>query len=111
MIIKGAVIRGKGKGKILGFPTANIEFSSNLPSGVYGGKVNIGGKRYRAAIFYGEGKKILEAHVLDFSGDLYGQIIEVEVAEKIREVKKFEAEKELKEQIVKDIKQIRKDRS
>lgn len=106
MIVKGTVIRGKGKGKMLGFPTANIEFNSNLPSGVYGGKVNFQGKQYRAAIFYGEDRKILEAHLLDFSGDLYDRAIEVEVTDKIREVKKFENDKTMIEQIRDDIRRI-----
>jgi riboflavin kinase/FMN adenylyltransferase len=109
MKIKGTVIRGKMKGRNLGFPTANIIYADDLPSGVYTGKVYVRGNGYKAAIFYGDDKKILEAHLLDFSGDLYDQEIEIEVGKKIREVKKFDTEDELKKQIAKDIEQIKKD--
>jgi riboflavin kinase/FMN adenylyltransferase len=109
MMMKGIVIKGKQKGKELGFPTVNIELEDDLASGVYGGKVNVDGRRYRAAIFCGTDRKILEAHILDFSGDLYGQEIEIEVGKKIREVMRFENEEELKNQIIKDIEQIKKD--
>jgi riboflavin kinase/FMN adenylyltransferase len=107
MKIKGTVIKGKQKGQGLGFPTVNIEYENGLASGVYSGKVNFQGKEYQAAIFYGNNKKIIEAHLLDFSGDLYGQEIEIEIEKKIREVIRFENIEELKKQIAKDIEQIK----
>ena len=106
--MKGIVIKGKQRGRILGFPTANISYENGIASGVYAGKVYFEGNEYRAAIFYGNDKKIMEAHLLDFSGDLYGQEIEIEVGKKIREVMKFENEEELKNQIIKDIVYINK---
>jgi riboflavin kinase / FMN adenylyltransferase len=106
MKIKGLVIKGKNKGKKLGFPTANLALEADFEakSGVYAGRVCFDGKSYKSAIFIGKEGNILEAHILDFSGDLYGKEIEVEIGKKIREVKKFNSDKELQEQIREDIK-------
>lgn len=106
--IVGIVVKGKQKGRELGFPTANLVlFDSAIQSGVYAGKVNFDGGEYVAAIFVSEACDLLEAHILDFQGDLYGKEIEVTVGQKIREVIKFESEKELVNQISKDLLQIR----
>ena len=102
--ISGIVIRGDGRAKKLDFPTANLDFDGNLESGVYAGKVEYVGKIYPAVIFLGRSRKFLEAHLLNFSGDLYGKKIAMEVGKKIREVMDFENDDKLKEQIVKDIK-------
>lgn len=116
MKITGKVVKGRGKGERLGFPTANIRLNKNIGSGVYKGKAKarewrtndkrMGTKEWLAGIFVGEDKKMLEAHLIDFSGDLYGQEIEVEIGEKIREVMKFNGNEELKEQIKKDIEYV-----
>lgn len=103
MKINGVVIKGKNKGKALGFPTANIKIGGECESGVYGGFVFVNEKKYKAAIFIGRDKKILEAHILDFSGNLYGRKIEVEAVEKIREARSFKGDEELREQIAIDI--------
>lgn len=106
MIISEKVVRGKGKGKKLGFPTVNIKLNKKIESGVYAGKVSYDGKEYKAGIFVGKDKKILEAHLIGFSGDLYGKKIEVEIQERIREAKKFGSDEELKRQIKKDIEHV-----
>lgn len=102
MMISGVVIKGVGKGKNLGFPTVNIQLLENIESGVYSGKVFFDGKKYKAGIFVKE--NILEAHIIGFNGDLYGEEIEVEIGERIRDVKKFENKEELKKQIKRDLK-------
>lgn len=107
MRIRGIVIKGKDKGRALGFPTANIKIGGECESGVYGGFVFINEKKYKAAIFIGQDKKILEAHILNFSGDLYGEEIEVEAGEKIREAMSFKSEEELKKQIERDLEIIK----
>ena len=105
-IITGRVIAGKNKGRILGFPTANIVLNADLPGGVYSGSVRTVKGSYRAAIFIGP-ERIFEAHLLDFSGDLYGQEIQVEIGEKLRDIRKFESDEDLKKQIGVDVQMIR----
>lgn len=101
--ISGKVIHGKSRGKELGFPTVNIELPDKIQSGVYAGIVTIDGEEYVAGIFAGLDGKKLEAHLPDFSGDLYGKEIGVRIGKKIRDVRKFGNDKELTEQIKKDI--------
>ena len=96
-------MRGKRLGKSFGFPTANIKLDEKLEGGVFVGSVLIKNKRYKAAIFIPAKGDILEAHILDFDGNLYGKEIEVEISEKIRDVVKFDDDKNLVEQIKKDI--------
>lgn len=101
--IIGQVIKGSGRGRIIGFPTVNIELRDKLRSGVYGGIIEIDNKKYKAGVFIGRDGKILEAHIIGFSGNLYREEIEVEIGKKIREVMKFNSNKELRQQIEKDI--------
>lgn len=103
MKVRGIIIKGKGRGRKFGFPTANVALKKEIPSGVYKGSIHIKGKKYQAAIFVGKNKKILEAYVLDFNGDLYGKKIEVEIGKKIRKAMDFKNEEELIEQIKKDL--------
>lgn len=107
MKISGIVIKGRQKGKELGFPTANVVLRDEIgiEDGIYAGKVIFEKKEYKAAIFVKD--NMLEAHILDFDGDLYGKEIEVEIGKKIREVIKFDNEEQLKKQIAKDIELIR----
>ncbi len=105
MRITGNVIRGRDIGKKLGFPTANIELKEKLASGVYAGNVYFQDKKYKAGLFIH--KNILEAHILEFSGDLYGKKIEVEIGKKIREAERFKSEEELKKRIKKDLEMIK----
>src|SRR3989344_2407523 len=105
--IKGKVIRGKKKGRLLGFPTANIEVAEDLSAdvGIYAGRVKIYGELYEAALYI-RGDKIIEAFVFDFAGDLYGQEAEVIIDKKIREKLEFKDDKEAIEQITKDVSEI-----
>jgi riboflavin kinase / FMN adenylyltransferase len=106
MKISGKIIRGKRKGRKLGFPTVNIELNDKIECGVYAGAVRIANKDYKAGIFVNNEGTLLEAHLIGFSGDLYGKEIGVEIINKIRDVIIFESDKELKEQIKKDIENI-----
>lgn len=105
--IIGIVIGGKKLGRKLGFPTANIQLKEVLKGGAYAGNVTLEGKEYHSAIFIWADKPLLEAHLLDFEGDIYGKKIEIEINSKIRESIKFGSEDEIKKQIVKDIEIIR----
>lgn len=105
--IIGKVSEGNKKGREFGFPTANIALTEKIDSGVYRGSVIVGEKIYKSAIFVWPDKPVLEAYLLDFSGDLYGQELTVEIIDKVREVIKFDDEKELIEQIKADVEVIR----
>ena len=105
MKIKGIVKRHLGRGKKLGFPTANLDWHAEIPDGVYVGKVN---GNMLALIFSGMAKtyeekdKQLEVYILDFDQDIYDQEIDVELLQKIRDNKKFNSEAELIEQMKHD---------
>lgn len=103
------VTEGSKKGFDLGFPTANIEnIPIDIASGVYSGWVKIHNKKYKSAINIGSaptikgGKKLIEAHILHFSKNIYGETIEVGFSQKLRDEKKFASTDELIEQIKKD---------
>ena len=105
--IAGKVKRGDGYGKKLGFPTVNLEIESGntevLPTeGVYAGGALLEGKEYRAGIVIGPGSKV-EAHMLGYNGDAYGQQVTLTINKFLREYKKFDTEEELIIQIKKDI--------
>ncbi|MEO5635218.1 MAG: riboflavin kinase [Candidatus Paceibacterota bacterium] len=101
--IYGIVVRGKGYGRKLGFPTVNLDADAkDIPVGVYAGKGIINRKIYRAAIIISEGKS--EAHLLGYRGDAYGKEVTLKLKKFLREYKNFNSEKELIDQIVKDIK-------
>ena len=105
--IKGVVIKGKGKGTEFGFPTANILLKKRVDGGVYSGRVKFNGAGYRAALFILPGGEALEAHIFNFSGDLYGKEITVEIGEKVREAIKFKSEEELINRVKKDIEEMK----
>lgn len=110
----GTVIRGRGRGKNLGAPTANLIVHPDqiLPLGVYAVKVygitdvpmpgvaNIGRKPT-----FGEENVTFEIHIIGFSGDLYGKELRVEFLAKIREERAFPNIKDLSFQIQRDIEQ------
>ena len=107
------VTQGEHLGQQLGFPTANLD-STGLalpPNGVYAALAYVNGRPYRAALNIGfrptfarESKLVhVEAHLLDFSDNLYGQELEVQIAGKLREERKFSSRTELQEQIRRDI--------
>lgn len=117
--LSGKVIHGAGYGKKLGFPTANIDRRQylrenfKLTFGIYGGFAILpNGKRYKAAIVIGplDAKKLpkLETHILNFSGNLYGKKILVELHRYIRKFKAYTTVEALKKQIEKDIIKIKK---
>ena len=114
--ISGVVGYGQQLGRELGFPTANVQlnrFSAPL-SGVFAVRVNVAGALYWGAANVGLRptvgdlvKPILEVHLLDFAGDLYGQRIAVEFLHKIRDEEKFASVEALVATITGDVKKIR----
>ena len=108
MTYSGIVQEGEKRGRALGYPTANIPLEANSVSGVYAATVTFRGKEYPSAVFADQKRKILEAHLLDFSDDMYGEVISVELGEKIRENRSFKDDMALREAIARDIQAIRK---
>lgn len=102
MKIKGRVVRGRGIGAKLGYPTANIKCSDCPDSGVYFTLVDVGEKSYRAAAVVKN--DLIEVLLFNFSGDLYGQELEIKLLKKVSEIEKFDNERDLIEKIKKDIK-------
>ncbi len=90
--VRGRVERGAGRGKGMGFPTVNLPLApgQDVGHGIYAVRVEHGGRRYHAAGYvgarptFGEGQPVLEAYLLDFAGDLYGEEIEVEFIARLR---------------------------
>jgi riboflavin kinase/FMN adenylyltransferase len=105
--IRGTVVEGKQEGKALGFPTANIPLTGTTLSGIYAGRVQVDESVYGAALYADPVRGVLEAHLLDFAGDLYGKSIAVEVLAKIRDSSAFENVEVLKAAIAHDIEMIR----
>lgn len=116
--ILGKVVHGDHYGKKLGFPTANIDRRDyvrrklKIKLGIYAGwAVLSSAKKYRAAIVIGPidktGLPKLEAHLIGFSGNLYGKKISISLGKYIRPFKKYTNIEDLKKQIKKDIKKVR----
>jgi riboflavin kinase/FMN adenylyltransferase len=110
--LSGQVVKGQQIGRSLGFPTANIQIAEDyklLPrDGAYAVHAEVNSIRYKAILNIGDRptvdgqKKTIEAHLIDFEGDLYGQELRVYFQEFLREEKKFESLDALKNQLVVD---------
>ena len=111
--IDGKVVTGAQRGRTIGFPTANLEnIQTILPeNGVYAAFCRLNAKTYACAVNIGpnptfsESSKKFEAHLINFSGDLYGQNLEIHFIKKIRSIKTFADKKELTEQLKLDVTQ------
>ena len=115
--LTGPVITGQQLGTKLGFPTANLDVAGILtpPAGVYAANARISRQTFRAAVNIGwrptvasgETQLHVEAHLLDFAGDLRGQELELTFLQKLREEEKFPSLEALRAQIAADIAQVR----
>jgi riboflavin kinase / FMN adenylyltransferase len=99
MKLCGTVISGDGRGRGLGFPTANLDIQKgvDIPApGVYAGQAIVGETPYKAAIHIGprptfaDATSTVEAHILDFSADIYNQTICLVIIHKLRDIEKFD---------------------
>ena len=116
--MSGVVEIGDQRGRTLGFPTANIplDHSQVWPAlGVYAARVHAGRQRHLAAVnigvrptIYGpDGAPLLEAHLLDFDGDLYGKVLSIDLVERLRPEQRFGGLDELVTQLRSDVARAR----
>lgn len=116
--LQGVVVKGQSLGRELGFPTANLDLQSDLKlipaSGVYAVKVDIDGILYDGMMNLGNRPTIddltstnIEVHLFNFSGDLYGKMLTVQLLSRFRDVIKFDSIEALKSQLAKDETNIR----
>ena len=115
--ICGQVVMGDQIGRKMGFPTANLEVTGLIlpPNGVYAASTKLAGKLYRVALNIGVRPTVasakpelrVEAHLLDFNGQLYGTELELEINSKLRDERKFSSASELREQINRDVVAVR----
>lgn len=114
--IRGTVMTGRDRGgRLLGFPTANINLYDELSpkTGVYAVIVECKGNKYKGVANIGYSPTFddriftVEAHILDFNDDIYGQKIRVNFIKRLRDEKKFLNISELSKQIKKDIDKAR----
>jgi riboflavin kinase/FMN adenylyltransferase len=117
--LDGLVVPGAGRGRTIGFPTANVDTPNELrpaagvyavrvrlqgqpPGPFYGGAANIGVKPT-----FGGTEVTIEAHLFDFEGDLYGKKVRVQFLERLRPEKRFGSASELAGQIARDLEAAR----
>lgn len=109
----GKVRKHKQRGKKLGFPTANINVKKGIPEGIYVSQTKVGKLVYKSLTFIGTAKTFnetkfhAETYILDFSKNIYGQWISVEVINKLRGNKKFKLAEDLIKQMKQDEKEAR----
>ena len=116
-VLRGEVVEGDRRGRTIGFPTANVRPDpvALVPArGVYAGFVRVGEETFAGCTNVGvaptfdRAESRVEAHLLDFQGDLYGRALDVEFTQRIRGEKRFSGVDELKEQIHRDVEQARR---
>jgi riboflavin kinase/FMN adenylyltransferase len=114
--LTGKVVNSDKRGRVLGFPTANLDIKPQqaLPdNGIYATIARVDGKQFLSATnigtrpTFGKGKRMLETHLLDYEGNLYGKEIRVEFVQKLRDEQRFLSSEELKTQIEKDVRTVK----
>ena len=116
--VSGSVVKGQGRGKKIGFPTANIlvENSRLIPkNGVYQTLTTFKEMVYQSITnvgvnptFKDDKKTIVETNIFDFDQDIYGETIKIEFIDYVREEKKFNSVNELVDQISLDVEAVKK---
>jgi riboflavin kinase/FMN adenylyltransferase len=113
--LRGKVITSDKRGRVLGFPTANLDIKPQqaLPgNGIYATITQVDGKQFPSATnigirpTFGESEKTVETHLLNYKGDLYSKEIRVEFVQKLRDEQRFPSSEELKVQIEKDVREV-----
>ena len=111
MRIEGVIAQGKQLGRTIGFPTANLQSTGGLDlqlRGVYAAWFEVDGERLPCMVNIGhhptlpEGAPTIEAHIFDYSGDLYGKNAAVELVSLLRPEQKFPSVEQLRLQLERD---------
>jgi riboflavin kinase/FMN adenylyltransferase len=114
--VRGRVVHGAKRGRALGFPTINLALPTQrlLPrDGIYAVWAEMGEGRFKAAATlgvrptFGGGERVLEAYLLDFSGELYGDEVEVAFVKRLRDEIAFASPAELSAQIARDVEETK----
>jgi riboflavin kinase/FMN adenylyltransferase len=113
--LSGPVVHGRERGRTIGFPTANLACETECipPDGVYAARVILDDGAYPSITNIGmrptfaESARSIEAHIFDFTRDIYGMRIKLELIERIRPEQKFGSADALKAQIALDLKRVR----
>lgn len=96
--LTGKIVHGKSRGRIIGFPTANLEISKDRlapASGIYSSKITVDGRQYTAVTNIGikptfeDEDFTIETHILGFNGDIYDKVVRLELHQKLRDIIKF----------------------
>jgi riboflavin kinase/FMN adenylyltransferase len=117
--LEGAVVRGDGRGRELGIPTANLAVVPRSPmaaTGIYAGTAHLPGSSHRAAISIGYNPTFtadrsevrVEAHLLDFDADIYGSPIRLDLEKRLRDEIRYESVDDLLAQLELDIAAVRR---
>lgn len=111
LFLSGTVVKGFQRGRTLGFPTANLDCAGNVVpmDGVYAARATVNDRVYPAALNVGpiptfsDRVRQIEAHLIGFSGDLYGQTLHLELVDFLRDTRKFPSLDALKAQLTRDV--------
>ncbi|MFV0443596.1 MAG: bifunctional riboflavin kinase/FAD synthetase [Planctomycetaceae bacterium] len=112
--LAGTVVSGMQRGRQIGFPTANLaEMSTLLPAdGVYAGSTRLDNRTFAAAVHigpnptFGDDDRKIEVHLLGFTGDLYGQLLSVDLLSEIRPTRTFDSRDQLIRQVQQDLQSV-----
>ena len=117
--LEGAVVRGDGRGRELGYPTANLALVPRSPMpgiGIYAGTAHLPGSSHPAAISVGYNVTFtddrshvrVEAYLLDFDADIYGSPIRLDLTHRLRDELRFDSVDALLDQLGRDVEAVRK---
>lgn len=111
-MFSGTVIHGEKLGRVLGYPTANLDISSKntkLTPGVYAAEVTLHKKKYHAALIINDVREKVEIHFFNYEGkEFYGTEITVDPIQKVSEIEPVENFDQLKKKIHNDIELVKK---
>lgn len=113
--VSGVVVQGDQRGRTIGFPTANLsEIKTLLPKpAVYAAEAIVEGIHWPAAVnigtrpTFGDTRISVEAHLIGFAGDLYGQQLDLDLISRVREIQRFGKMEELKDQLSRDVADVK----